>query len=381
MIELKKGNFFDYEADIRINTVNCVGVMGAGVALQFKNMYPKMFLEYKEMCSRNNLRPGNLHIWKSDDIFNPITIINFPTKDDWRKPSEYSYIEDGLESLNNFLKTEEYKTITLPALGCGHGGLEWDIVKPMIYEKLNHLPVKILLFEPESSKNIPLNDAEALSKKNVHQLEPSDKEFPQKLKGKTSRAFFYTGNINLLNDDLKIINIISSKYPTEKEKSVLFEILSEIKEYKSVAILIRGDKSYELDIVKFSLEQQIKIIINPSKGLLNFNLRKDIHPFLNNENHLIYNSIKNQNDNWSIANFTSNLKESFIIADIVLYNISELSEMLKSIKLSGESSQRYYINYFNNDTVLHDIGANLLKIGRNKEGKPNVFKILNFMHS
>ena len=89
MIEFVSGDFFEYDADIRINTVNCVGVMGAGAALQFKNKFPDMFLDYQKACELKQIKPGNPHVWLGQDIFSKLTIINLPTKDHWKKPSEY----------------------------------------------------------------------------------------------------------------------------------------------------------------------------------------------------------------------------------------------------------------------------------------------------
>ena len=165
MITLTNGNMFDNPADIRINTVNCVGVMGAGVALEFKNKYPEMFKDYKKACTANKIRPGKPHVWSNNNFCDDenVVIVNFPTKDHWRKPSEYQYIEDGLNWLHNFLKKEGNVTITIPALGCGHGGLDWAIVKNMIKEKLVDLKANILVFEPADSHSL----GNTLNKKEV----------------------------------------------------------------------------------------------------------------------------------------------------------------------------------------------------------------------
>ncbi|PKP18134.1 MAG: hypothetical protein CVU05_14185, partial [Bacteroidetes bacterium HGW-Bacteroidetes-21] len=132
MLKFVTGDFFDYKADLRINTVNCVGVMGAGVALLFKNKYPDMFKEYQKACQNNEVQPGKPHVWQDNDMFSKTTIINFPTKVHWKNPSEYEYIEKGLKWLKVYLSDKENSTLTLPALGCGHGGLDWERVKSMI---------------------------------------------------------------------------------------------------------------------------------------------------------------------------------------------------------------------------------------------------------
>ncbi len=147
MIKVVSGNFFEHQADIRVNTVNCVGVMGKGAALQFKNKFPKMFKDYQEACKLGNVKIGEPHVWIEDQL----SIINLPTKNHWRNPSQYDFIESGLIWLKEFLKDHSQKTITLPALGCGNGGLDWNKVKEMIYGHLQELDCNILLFEPESS--------------------------------------------------------------------------------------------------------------------------------------------------------------------------------------------------------------------------------------
>lgn len=376
MITLKSGNFFDYEATIRINTVNCVGVMGAGVALQFKNLFPQMFNEYKNLCNLKKLVPGKLHIWESENIFENLIIINFPTKNHWKVPSEYEYIEKGLDALHKYLSTSFGKTITIPALGCGHGGLDWDIVKPMIYKKLDNLNHNILLFAPESSQDIPINNIELLMKNDIYTITPKDNNFPKKIKGKTSKSVYYFGNEKLLNN--RIINLISSKQPTDKEKQVLYDILLELKDYNNeYTILLRGDKSYEIDIIKFLLENKINTIVNPSKGLVNFNIRNDIKPLINKSNFLIYNTLKNQNDKWSISNFSANYKESFDLSDIALFNVSDLTEMLKLLNNINIDKKIYYINYFSKSIAEQIKNKHFEKIGKTQEGKPNIQKILN----
>lgn len=158
MIKFVSGDFFDYDADIRVNTVNCVGIMGAGVALLFKNKYPDMFKEYVKLCKEGELKPGKPVVWHGGDMLSKkVDIINFPTKDDWRDPSEYSYVETGLEWLSDYLSDKNGKVVTLPALGCGHGGLQWERVKSLIAEYLSDSPAEILVFEPISSKKINKN--------------------------------------------------------------------------------------------------------------------------------------------------------------------------------------------------------------------------------
>lgn len=149
-LQLASGNMFDLPADIRINTVNCVGIMGAGVALAFKRLYPLMFAEYQRKCSAGLIRPGQLHVWQGP---NGERIINFPTKRHWRDNSRYEDIEAGLIALRTFLTNQGAVRVTLPALGCGHGQLNWSIVSAMITKHLDQLDAQITVFQPTDSRN------------------------------------------------------------------------------------------------------------------------------------------------------------------------------------------------------------------------------------
>lgn len=143
MLKNIQDNIFNLKADILINPVNCVGVMGKGLALEFKNKYPKMFNDYKKICDNKKLSPGKLHIWKNNNII----IINFPTKEHWKDKSTYRYIEYGLIKLKDFLQKNENKTVAIPKLGCGLGGLSWVVVKELFYVYLNDLNHNIIIVE------------------------------------------------------------------------------------------------------------------------------------------------------------------------------------------------------------------------------------------
>lgn len=147
MMEFVHGDMFDVPAEIRVNAVNCVGVMGAGVALAFKTRYPEMFRDYKRACKKGDVQPGKLHIWKTLTEW----IINFPTKRHWRDNSRYDDIAAGLQALREYLSGLGSVKVTLPALGCGHGGLEWSRVSEMIRSELNGLEAQIYVFEPGDS--------------------------------------------------------------------------------------------------------------------------------------------------------------------------------------------------------------------------------------
>ncbi|MBR4264911.1 MAG: macro domain-containing protein [Bacteroidales bacterium] len=126
MIKYIEGNIFDSNAQALVNTVNLVGVMGKGIALQFKKKYPENYVLYKKACSNKTIDIGKLFVTKATDLNGEKLIINFPTKIDWRKSSEYSYIEEGLTDLITIIRTYKINSIALPPLGSGNGGLDWN---------------------------------------------------------------------------------------------------------------------------------------------------------------------------------------------------------------------------------------------------------------
>ena len=133
LIKYEVGDMFLSNADCLVNTVNCEGFMGKGVAYQFKMKFPENNKDYVEACKSGRLYIGTLHFYRE----NGVTIINFPTKDKWRAKSLMSYIETGLDQMVQLLPKLSVKTIAIPPLGCGNGGLNWQEVKQVIEEKLS----------------------------------------------------------------------------------------------------------------------------------------------------------------------------------------------------------------------------------------------------
>jgi O-acetyl-ADP-ribose deacetylase (regulator of RNase III) len=156
MIKVYEGDMMQSGADALVNTVNIVGVMGKGIALQFKEAFPNNNKVYVDNCKRKELVIGKLlSVWDENILLGRKLIINFPTKIHWRNPSKYEFIEKGLIELRELIINNKIKSVALPPLGCGNGGLEWDIVKPMIYQILDGLEAEIMIFEPNNAiKNI-----------------------------------------------------------------------------------------------------------------------------------------------------------------------------------------------------------------------------------
>jgi len=154
MIEITKGNLLKADAEALVNTVNCIGHMGKGIALQFKKAFPDNYDNYRKACNRKEVRPGRMHVFETESLFNPKYIINFPTKRHWRGKSRIDDIKEGLKDLISVTRSREIKSIALPPLGCGLGGLDWQVVRSLIEEAFKDLTdVRVLLFPPTGTPN------------------------------------------------------------------------------------------------------------------------------------------------------------------------------------------------------------------------------------
>lgn len=153
MIEMASGNLLDAPVEALVNTVNTVGVMGKGLALQFKRRFPRNFAIYEAACRRGEVVIGRMLVVSSEHPGNPRFIINFPTKKHWRSPSELDYVRLGLRALVTEIRERQIRSIALPPLGCGNGGLRWGDVEPLIREALAAVPeVTALIFPPSDIK-------------------------------------------------------------------------------------------------------------------------------------------------------------------------------------------------------------------------------------
>ena len=161
MITYVKGNLFESPAQVLVNTVNTVGVMGKGVALEFKRLFPEMFQEYQELCEQKLLDIGTLHLYRTPHKF----VLNFPTKTTWRKPSKLAYIEAGLAAFVRIYPKEGIESVAFPPLGCGNGELDFNSqVKPLMQKYLRPLPIPIFVYpEKPRQKVAEHRDTKAMS--------------------------------------------------------------------------------------------------------------------------------------------------------------------------------------------------------------------------
>ena len=147
--EIRQGNLFECEAEAHVNTINIVGVMGKGIALVFKQKYPAMFEDYRQACNKGLVKPGEMWVFDlGEEATNPRYIINFPTKRHWRQDSLMEDIKSGLLGLRRTLKEKNIKTVAIPPLGCGNGGLNWDLVKPFIMVTFSNSDELAYIYEP-----------------------------------------------------------------------------------------------------------------------------------------------------------------------------------------------------------------------------------------
>jgi len=161
MIQNATGNLLEAEAEALVNTVNCVGFMGKGIALQFKQAWPENFEAYAKACKGGEVRPGRMFIWETGRMINPKFIINFPTKRDWRGKSRIEDIKSGLRALIVDVRRLGIRTIAVPPLGCGNGGLDWRAVRPLIEAAFTEVPsVEVFLYSPDGApepRAMPVN--------------------------------------------------------------------------------------------------------------------------------------------------------------------------------------------------------------------------------
>lgn len=148
MIREAHGNLLAADADALVNTVNTAGIMGKGIALQFKQAYPANFRAYEAACRRGEVTSGRMFTWETGQMGSPRFIVNFPTKRHWRDGSRIGDIRDGLHDLAGFIGERGVTSVAIPPLGCGLGGLRWEDVRPLIVAALGDLDADVVLYPP-----------------------------------------------------------------------------------------------------------------------------------------------------------------------------------------------------------------------------------------
>jgi O-acetyl-ADP-ribose deacetylase (regulator of RNase III) len=155
MIERVSGDILQADVEALVNTVNCRGVMGKGVALAIKQAYPAVYASYRAASERDEIQPGRMHVVPTGGIANPRYVINFPTKRHWKGKSRREDVERGLTALIDELRTRGIRSVAVPALGCGNGGLDWNDVRTLIEDAFEQVPdVRALVFDPPGWRDL-----------------------------------------------------------------------------------------------------------------------------------------------------------------------------------------------------------------------------------
>ena len=207
MIIYVRTNIFESNAQVIVNTVNTVGVMGKGLAKEFKRLYPDMFESYQNLCETGELGIGNLHLYKTSNKW----ILNFPTKKSWRSASKLEYIEEGLKKFVSEYETLGITSIAFPLLGCGNGGLEWEEVKPLMEKYLKRLPIEIFIHTAQKDALTP----EHIQKKEIEAWLKSEPEYLSSLEFVTHLKQRYQNLINEIDYTNGLLEITKEKVEEE----------------------------------------------------------------------------------------------------------------------------------------------------------------------
>ena len=383
MITFSKGDILDTEADVRVNTVNCVGVMGAGIALAFKTRFPAMFKEYEKACRRGEVQPGRLHIWRS---LGSEEVINFPTKRHWKEPSRYEDIEAGLIALRIHLETMSHVKVALPALGCGLGGLDWTRVSQMIQQHLAGLEADIVVFEPAASRQAG-EDARRASKQDyqdytkelhaqqVSVLVPEEPMYPNALRGTSAAKIYVKGNFSLLN--CPIIALLPSALPQSKEVKAVEKCIAEMAK-PGLTFFLGYRAEVERRGIHIALEKGANVVIGLAEGILRFEIYRDLEDVWNERRIAVFTTAE-PNSKWASANASRlkdlalSLSRACLISDptpVWLPRFLQASRHRPTVSL-------FYVKYGTQDETISRIlqEANVRPVGM-KEGVPNVIPLL-----
>ncbi len=373
MIEFTSGDMFQVPADVRVNTVNCKGVMGAGVALAFKNRYPEMFKDYQTACRDGRVRPGALHVWKS---LTGDWVINFPTKRDWRDPSNYEDIRAGLEALRKYLLEHGKVSVALPALGCGNGGLDWDKVAPMIIESLGDLDARILVFAPQDSRAVGQAAQNSPTEEQISAVRELGFEFMDGRDGNSAEPrapIFVKGDTTLLARPW--IAVLPSNEPTERELTALDAVAHQLaRSAQSCSVALVYTKRASERIAETFLDSGVAVVLILPFGPLG---RKSVARTPTGDHPAAFAmvSVASASATWGRPIFAQSMKFLRLGSSCVLLSDPLLEWVNESALKSWSGHQISYIRYGNLSEevrrTLDRVGAQ--PIGRRPDtGEPKV---------
>lgn len=383
MVKIQPGGIFEIPADIRVNTVNCIGVMGAGVALAFKRRYPNMFKDYQKACKAGTVKSGCLHIWKN---LESEWIVNFPTKLDWREPSKYEYIEAGLKSLREFLAQHKGEKVVMPPLGCGLGGLDWGKVSGMIRESLSDLESEVIVLEPNILRNKDADKAERdldpaiinqLTAGGIRCIDASMSGLGENVAAMGASRMFIKGTDALVKNNLLVI--IPSLKPAEREIHVAEAFVNELAR-PGLVIGAGYTPAVERVVIRRALEHGAGVVVVIAEGIMNFRVREDLKDVWSNDRTAVV-SIAHPQQRWSrqLAYRTRllefGLARAVLITDPTPRWVPRFLEKLSEERIP----QIFHPKYDGSTPRIRELAENHTSqaIGRNPQtGRPNIDAIL-----
>lgn len=381
MIHFTKGDMFEVDFDIRVNTVNCQGVMGAGVALAFRKKYPEMFNDYKQACLAGEVMPGRMHVWKGKARD---WVVNFPTKRTWREKSRYEDIASGLSALRKYLIEFPKVKVALPALGCGNGGLDWKRVAPMIEAELQGLDAEVFVYEPADSIKLgrkSLSQSNKIMELELQELGFNDFDISNVLPTHPGLRVQVKGNAELLS--IPWIAIFTSLDIGAREFSALVAIAEEIKQYEDIppiAFLYRGNAVE--DVAHEYLKRGLSVIL-----LLPFSplAKKRVGLSSDPNNQVTYAILSVSEDSGNSAVKLQKISSDilFSASSSVLISDPEFFQKEKEYKKKILNSNTYFIRYERHSPELvNDLeGQGVRPIGRRAEtGTPNLLPLITHMN-
>lgn len=379
MIRFVSGDMFGQDFNVRVNTVNCVGVMGAGVALAFKQRYPEMFREYKRECDAGRLQPGKLHTWET---LSGERIVNFPTKRHWREMSQYEDIEAGLKALRAYLTPLGRITVALPALGCGHGGLEWGRVRSMIEQELTGLEAEISVFEPGDSRRAgrearvsePLDTA-ALAEAGVRVLSAGDPGFPAALADQGIDVLFARGDESISRSPH--VAVLLAFKPEDREINAAEQCVTSISR-QHVTVSVSSTSRAARGLIETAIAAGSNVIAWLPEGMLARKTPEWVDEHVRSRRMLLLSTVPPSHA-WSPRYAKEAGVCAAALADAVLVSDPEptwLSTFPNARQL-GAARRLFHLNYGRSSqasSLLSEIGST--SISRSPDNQPNIQPIL-----
>lgn len=379
MLRFTSGDMFEMDVDIRVNTVNCVGVMGAGVALAFKTRYPAMFRDYKRACDAGDVRPGELNIWRTLTEW----IINFPTKRHWRENSKYEDIEAGLRALRRYLDSlGKPVRVALPALGCGHGGLDWPRVSKLIEKYLEPVDAEIFVFEPADSVRageMTLTKRRGIRRRveelTLRTLRVGETSFPRALQHVDVSSVVVVGDASRLSQPMVVVS--PSETPDSRELEAARECVEALtRAHVQLSFIVNGSGWRHLAQLAVSRGEDILLWCVDPIRLEALQLQQELE-----HGHVTVASLARDGDAWTQRGMLRTMRAALEVSRAQLITDSQPVPMVDTAR--SRSPRLFFVRYASlaaSVDRLLELGAS--PIGRSSNSRsPNITPILDALRS